>query len=166
MKNKKSIIISFIVGVIISGGIVYAAVSAGQIDYTTSKNVNITNVEEALNDLYKSKKNAKLNIVEIESLKYDPRTNSTVQYWGTKTIDVKDKIANYSELTKDNFILKMESSKIGLSSDSDTGDSGNAVFTIDSYENGIVTINLTKGVRSSNSSVINFSLVACYISYE
>ena len=52
LKNNLKIIIAFIVGVILAGGIVYAAVSAEQIDYTTDKNTEIKNVKEALNDLY------------------------------------------------------------------------------------------------------------------
>lgn len=51
-KNNLKIIIAFVVGLILSGGIVYAVTSANQISYTTDKNVNIKNVEEALNDLY------------------------------------------------------------------------------------------------------------------
>lgn len=55
LKNNLKIIIAFIVGVILAGGIVYAATSAEQIDYTTDKNSEIKNVKEALNDLYDEK---------------------------------------------------------------------------------------------------------------
>lgn len=47
LKNNLKIIIAFIVGVILAGGIVYAATSAEQIDYTTDKNSEIKNVKEA-----------------------------------------------------------------------------------------------------------------------
>lgn len=50
--NNLKFIIGFIVGVILAGGIVYAAVSANQIIYTTDKNANIKTVADALNDLY------------------------------------------------------------------------------------------------------------------
>ena len=58
LKNNLKVIIAFIVGVILAGGIVYAAVvSASEVSYTTAKNANITNVQEALNDLYSKNQN-------------------------------------------------------------------------------------------------------------
>ena len=52
LKNNLKLIIGFILGVILTGGIVYAAVTASEIDYTTTKNSSVKNVEQALNDLY------------------------------------------------------------------------------------------------------------------
>ena len=60
LKNNLKVIIAFIVGVILAGGIVYAATSAKDVTYTTSKNGEIKNVEEALNDLYNKKTSAVL----------------------------------------------------------------------------------------------------------
>lgn len=52
LKNNLKVIIAFIIGLILAGGIVYAATSANQVIYTTTKNAEIQNVEDALNDLY------------------------------------------------------------------------------------------------------------------
>ena len=52
LKDNVKVIIGFIVGVILAGGIVYAATSASQVTYTTNKNAQISTVAEALNDLY------------------------------------------------------------------------------------------------------------------
>lgn len=58
LKKNIRTIIGFIVGVILAGGIVYAATSASQVNYTTEKNADIKTVADALNDLYS---NSKLN---------------------------------------------------------------------------------------------------------
>ena len=53
--NIKSLIIGIFIGVLISSGIVYAGTylyQANEIGYTTSKNTSVTNVNEAINDLY------------------------------------------------------------------------------------------------------------------
>ena len=52
IKNNLKVIIAFIVGLILSGGIVYAVTSASQVAYTTTKNAEIETVADALNDLY------------------------------------------------------------------------------------------------------------------
>ena len=52
LKNNIKVVIAFILGLILAGGIVYAATTARDVSYTTAKNENIKNVEEALNDLY------------------------------------------------------------------------------------------------------------------
>lgn len=68
LKNNLKVIIAFIVGVILAGGIVYAAVvSASEVSYTTAKNANITNVQEALNDLY-SKNNVTITSTAISKV--------------------------------------------------------------------------------------------------
>ena len=38
LKNNLKVIIAFILGLILAGGIVYAAVSASEVSYTTNKN--------------------------------------------------------------------------------------------------------------------------------
>ena len=61
LKEKKVIIIAFLIGVILASTIaVYAVTSATDITYTRT-GTTITNVSEALNDLYQ-----KTNIVPIE----------------------------------------------------------------------------------------------------
>ena len=53
LRNNLKVIIAFILGLILAGGIVYAAtVAANEIEYTTAKNSSIKNVGQALNDLY------------------------------------------------------------------------------------------------------------------
>ena len=52
LKNNLKVIIAFILGATVAGGIVYAATSASEVTYSTSKNAEIKNVEQALNDLY------------------------------------------------------------------------------------------------------------------
>lgn len=56
LKRNKKIIIGILIGAILAGGIVYAATSADKVTYTTNKNIEVKNVEEALNDLYNNKK--------------------------------------------------------------------------------------------------------------
>ena len=61
-RNNVKVIIGFIVGVVLAGGIVYAAVtSADEISYMTEKNEEINNVQEALNDLYSKKQDTIAN---------------------------------------------------------------------------------------------------------
>ena len=57
IKNNLKVIIAFVLGAILTGGIVYAAVSASEVSYTTNKNASVKNVEQALNELYNRKKN-------------------------------------------------------------------------------------------------------------
>lgn len=90
LKNNLKLIIAFILGVILTGGIVYAAVSAREVSYTTDKNINIKNVAEALNDLY-NKKTQKVIIGSEYS-------NNSHEFDVTM-------IPNYQNLTKDNFYL-------------------------------------------------------------
>lgn len=58
IKNNLKFIIGFVLGAILTGGIVYAAVSASEVSYTTDINANIKNVGDALNDLYSKSINA------------------------------------------------------------------------------------------------------------
>ena len=51
LKDNYKILIAFITGLILASGIVYAATSANQVNYTRA-GTNITNIGEALNDLY------------------------------------------------------------------------------------------------------------------
>ena len=54
LKNNLKVIIAFIIGIIIASSITIYAYSnyASQVGYTTDKNTNIQNVDQALNDLY------------------------------------------------------------------------------------------------------------------
>lgn len=57
LKKNVRLIVGFIIGVILTGGIVYATTSAREVVYTTEKNAEIKNVESALNDLYRKTTN-------------------------------------------------------------------------------------------------------------
>ena len=65
-KNNMKLIIGFLIGMVLTGGIVYAAVSASEVNYTTDKNVEIKNVEQALNDLYNKNNYNNVDWVEIQ----------------------------------------------------------------------------------------------------
>ena len=54
IKRNLKLFIGFLIGTVLAGGIVYAATTnAKDVTYTTSKNAEISNVADALNDLYK-----------------------------------------------------------------------------------------------------------------
>ena len=72
--NLVVLVIVLMIGVILGSGIVYAAVSASQVSYTTESNDNIKNVGEALNDLYGNIDKNKVNNV---TLHYGLRTNQS-----------------------------------------------------------------------------------------
>ena len=58
LKNNLKLIIGFVIGAVLTGGIVYAAVtSATEITYSTNKNEEVETVADALNDLYSIKNN-------------------------------------------------------------------------------------------------------------
>lgn len=59
IKNNLKMILSFLIGILVSGVGVYAANSifAKDITYTNAVNNNVTNVKDALDDLYKKNKN-------------------------------------------------------------------------------------------------------------
>lgn len=87
LKEKKGIIISFIIGVILASGIVYAATSAGQVSYTTNKNGEVKTVEDALNDLYNKKSKTLLWT--------NPNPNSA---FSSQDITLSSSIANYTHI--------------------------------------------------------------------
>ena len=70
-------IFSFILGALLFGGITYAvatSIQSSNLNYTTTKNTAITNVEEAINDLY----NVKNNWISPNTIK---STNTYEVYW-------------------------------------------------------------------------------------
>ena len=54
LKNNLKLIIGFVIGVILAGGVAYAAVTASEIGYTRT-GTSITNVAQALNNLYEAR---------------------------------------------------------------------------------------------------------------
>lgn len=98
LKSNLKLIIGFLIGVVITGGIVYAATSASQISYTTDKNADIKNVQEALNDLYKKDSSSRKTPMLIKSNCHSD----------TKTTISVSNIECYQELTKDNFFIVMK----------------------------------------------------------
>lgn len=51
LKENIRLLIGIVIGILLTGGVVYAVTSASDVTYTRS-GTNITNVEAALNDLY------------------------------------------------------------------------------------------------------------------
>ena len=86
LKSNLKVIIGFIIGVILAGGIVYATVSATEVDYTTEKNTEIKNVSDALNDLY-----SKLPTKTLLWTNSNPTENFTGQ-----TITLDSSLTNYT----------------------------------------------------------------------
>ena len=108
--------------------------------------------------------NTKLIRKVISEFRYIARTDAAVTpYYGTKTFDIKEIIPNYDKLTKDNFCIQANDSNLTATNDPTTPDAGHATFTILSYEDGIITIELSKGVRNNYAADIGFSLIAFYI---
>ena len=97
IKNNLKVFVSIIISGIIFGGIgVYAANTylAHDISYTPSnENFEVSNVEDALNELYGSRKYAKKQINE------NPENFAQTQ----KQFDIKNLTDNYANLTNDNF---------------------------------------------------------------
>ena len=170
---KKEVIIAFIIGIILASSVaVYAAVSASQVTYTTEKSEKINNVAEALNDLY-NRGNATLTRKVIKTFRYSGHYNATdwesnneaTIGFGKKIIDVKTTLPNYDKLSKDNFCLDL---KTIMQWGADRGDIGGdgVVASIESYENGIITINIPRFVRGGNTPDLEISLIAFYIEYK
>ena len=101
LKDNLKVIIAFVIGLILAGGIVYAATSAREVNYTTSKNTDIKNVEEALNDLYKNKKGVKSGSVEVpaNSTSSVDTGLSNVRY-ATAVLDDGDRVFCYFDGVK------------------------------------------------------------------
>ena len=107
LKNKKSIIMAFVLGLILSGVTVYAATTtASQVTYKNGKNV-----EEALNDLY-TKINIPAQQIGNATLSYNINyVNSYPEYSITYPSEVLDMYKNMG-------YTKMRISSKGTSSDS------------------------------------------------
>ena len=102
LKNNFKIIIGFIIGSVLTGGIVYASMSAGDIIYKNNKTV-----EQALNQLY----SYKANVILVQE---------NISGSGTTDVDVKPFYTNYSELTAADFkliITNMSYANSGTSSE-------------------------------------------------
>lgn len=77
IKNNFKIIIAFIIGVVLAGGIVYAATSASEIEYTVEGRTDINTVADALNDLYINKKISIDNLLNSSIESGDASTATT-----------------------------------------------------------------------------------------
>ena len=92
LKNNLKAIITFLIGVILSGGIVYAATAnAKDVTYTTNKNGQVQTVADALNDLYNKSFNDVTSILNITnnnvSVEQDQAIDNTVSKIYTATED-------------------------------------------------------------------------------
>lgn len=125
-------IICFSLGIIFSvcAGIIY---SANDITYLTINNNKVSNVQEALDDLYS---NPKITILKKDVHAYSSTTTSH----GSKTyykIDIKDDYENYQNITISNIDLGVD--RFNVVKDS----SGNVLgykYDISDYSNGVITI--------------------------
>ena len=146
LKNNFKIIIAFVLGVILTGGIVYAAVTASEIDYTTAKNSSVKNVEQALNDLY-----SKVN-----------NTSESCEFVGAYDTG-KIKNSNSGELTISNVaagkykIVVMRTSTNGFSeqgTDTTIHNNANFTFTLDGTASLIDEKNVYEITLNSNSNIV------------
>ena len=133
VKNNLKWILGIIVGVVIASGIsVYATGQyfASQVNYTTDKNGEISNVEQALNDLYQ-----KRNKVTKYSL-----NASTTNAGSTYNFDISN-YENYNNITIDNIYVQFTRNSWRYMQQSDA--CGRCEYTY-SYnpENGIITVTL------------------------
>ena len=89
LKNNIKLIIGFFIGLILAGGVVYAAVSASEIGYTRTGS-NVKNVSEALNELYTKYNNGELQYDTFDSNGY---VNSpSAETFFTKNLSVPEGI--------------------------------------------------------------------------
>ena len=133
------IIIAFMIGVILASSItVYAATYyAKDISYTR-QGTEVSNVQEALNDLYTNQK-------KLENKK-------TILKLGTLTLSSSDtdfpisatSIPNYQNLTKDNFICDFKSIKI----------TGNSSYVTNVDWNLVTTYNSSTGIFNAKRGSI------------
>ena len=111
MRNiiNKNTIFSFILGMLLCSGIVYAAsYYAKDVMYTSGdENWKVSNVNEALDSLYNSSKESKKILIKEN---YECNwTNASSGGYGkvmTHTIDISD-IEGYEKLNADNFIIEV-----------------------------------------------------------
>lgn len=89
LKNNIKLIIGFFIGLILAGGVVYAAVSASEIGYTRTGS-SVKNVSEALNELYTKYNNGELQYDTFDSNGY---VNSpSAETFFTKNLSVPEGI--------------------------------------------------------------------------
>ena len=153
MKNKEkrgitftALVITILIVLILAGGIVYAAVSASQINYTTNKNNEIQSVEGALNDLY-----SKLPTKTLLWTNSNPNDNFSGQ-----TITLNSSLSNYeyvivqwkfkkSEALEHEDIFKIRPYRLD-------GDN-NSMYTIGGMENGIAWIRLARTINEQYNKI-------------
>lgn len=99
IKNNLKLVLAFVAGLISAGSIVYAVTAASSIDYTTNKNSQIKNVQDALNDLYKNMK--KVEILEFEGVAR--KDESSID------IDISSKYSNFSSIDISNIFVQTNS---------------------------------------------------------
>lgn len=102
MKNLK-VMIAFILGLILSGGIVYAAVSAKQINYTR-EDTEIKSVEDALNDLYNKQTHTYKNMITGGNNRNDGITSHKIEYDNDKALIITSQVGlRYAINSTDSF---------------------------------------------------------------
>ena len=161
IKNNIKGIIGFLIGVILTGGVAYAATSASKVDYTTPKNENIINVEGALNDLYSLKTN--LDNIEISTAvlgsnnSVDPHTFSATE------------IPNYENLSASDFCLSnvhvIYANGVVGSVEQNISTSYNTNINLISYEPSTGTVTVARSIAkwSNRTAWLGYTLVCKYL---
>ena len=135
-KEKKGIIILLIIGVIVASSITVFAYSyfANQVSYTTDKNSNVTNVSEALNDLY-----SKIN------------TNET-KYYVIQNGKLNNKVSNLGTVSEGGYSCSVDYSNNDFIQLNQTGGIGAKAYY--PYWNLIINSN---NIREYSKAYIDFS---------
>lgn len=106
MKQRYKYILVFLMGILFSSGIVYAAnkISASDISFTsTNENFTATNVQEAMDELYNKSQSG--NITKLDTIN---EKNKNI------TIDIKEYTTSYQNLTDDNFLINLTADSSAL----------------------------------------------------
>lgn len=153
LKEKKGIIISFIIGVIVASSITVYAYSyrASDISYTKPGAETAINVSEALNELY-TRNN--YTIVDLG-------TGTTEE---TKTFDVKN-IEGWENFTVDNFLMKYASMHLRRSGSVSCVDNTlDLNYNLISYNSttGIVTIGANSDLNYGVCYYMQYHLICVY----
>ena len=78
-KNNVKILLAFLVGILVSSGIVYAAtvIGASEVSYTDNNNLGESTVQGAIDDLY-TKANSGISLAQLNDLGYYMNSGHTV----------------------------------------------------------------------------------------
>ena len=150
LKNNKKLILGFIIGIILTSGVVYAAISASDVTYCKD-GTNTISVSDALNELYDL---SQLHVVKIGDY------SST----GHANVDIKNKVSDYTKLTKDNFWLRNVRCSYTSAAWGDYNLGGVTETISYNASTGVVSVLATYGAWNSSKHAfyLNYSLYCIY----